>query len=207
MNMSFWVRGVIIGFAIAAPVGPIGVLCIQRTLLYGRFTGFVTGLGAATADATYGALAAFGLSALSHVLVGQSRWIHLLGGVFLCALGVKTLLSLPATHAAQAESPATNLRLLPTYLTTLALTLTNPMTILAFTVIFGGIGIADAHASHIAAATLVTGVFCGSAFWWFLLSSGVSILRTKLSNPALRWINRFSGAILLCFGALALLSA
>ena len=207
MNMSFWVRGVIIGFAIAAPVGPIGVLCIQRTLLFGRIIGFVTGLGAATADATYGALAAFGLSALSIALVGHSRWIHLLGGVFLCALGVKTLLSLPPTHPTQTVTPATKPGLLPTYLSTLALTLTNPLTILSFTAIYGGMGIADAHVNGVSAAILVTGVFCGSVVWWFLLSSAVSVVRAKLNKSALRWINWLSGACLLSFGMFALLSA
>lgn len=194
----------IIGFAIAAPVGPIGVLCIQRTLGKGRIYGLLSGLGAATADGTYGLIAGFGLTFISSFLIGQQLWIRLIGGVFLLYLGLRTILSKPAQREQATTIKGENL--LAAYVSTLFLTLTNPLTILSFAAIFAGIGAGGANRSYISAAVLVLGVFLGSALWWVILSSGVSILRTKLNTQALRWVNRISGAIIITFGVLALLS-
>ena len=199
--LSFWVRGLALGFSIAAPVGPIGVLCIRRTLADGRLMGFVSGLGAATADATYGAVAAFGLTAVSSVLIGQRIWIHLIGGAFLCYLGARTLLSAPAERAARVQGRG----LAGAYASTLGLTLTNPATILSFAVIFAGLGVAQGN-GYGSAGWLVLGVFCGSALWWLLLSSGVGLLRERIGPRALRWVNRISGATLLIFGLVALVT-
>jgi threonine/homoserine/homoserine lactone efflux protein len=202
MSVSIVLRGIILGFSIAAPVGPIGVLCIRRTLAYGRATGFVSGLGAATADMCYGAIAAFGLTAISSLLVSQSSWIRLIGGTFLCYLGIRTLLSKPAAQAA-----ATGVYgLAGAYTSTLLLTLTNPATILSFVAIFAGLGLASTTGGYGASALLVLGVFLGSALWWLLLSTIVGLLRTRLDLRALRWVNRLSGVILLGFGVFALLS-
>lgn len=202
MPASFVIRGLILGFSIAAPVGPIGVLCIRRTLAEGRIFGFVSGLGAATADMCYGAVAAFGLTAVSSLLVGQSIWIRLIGGIFLCYLGIRTFLSKPAQQAASTGK----YNLVGAYASTLLLTLTNPTTILFFIAIFAGLGLATTGGSYSASAQLVLGVFLGSAFWWLLLSTGVGLLRSRLDLRALRWVNRLSGVILLGFGTLALLS-
>src|SRR5690242_10857228 len=202
MPVSFVIRGLILGFSIAAPVGPIGVLCIRRTLAAGRAAGLVSGLGAATADMCYGAVAAFGLTVVSGLLIGQSIWIRLVGGAFLCYLGIRTFLSKPA------EQPATTGKysLAGAYASTLLLTLTNPSTILSFVAIFAGLGLASTGGSYVASAQLVLGVFLGSALWWLLLSTGVSLLRSRLDLRALRWVNRLSGLILLTFGLIALLS-
>jgi threonine/homoserine/homoserine lactone efflux protein len=202
MDASFFVRGLIIGFSIAAPVGPIGVLCIQRTLNKGQLYGLLSGLGAATADGTYGFIAAFGLTLISSFLVSQQFWIHLIGGIFLLYLGIKTLLSKPAEKAATVKGE----NLLAAYSSTLFLTLTNPLTILSFVAIFAGVGVGGANRSYVSAAILVLGVFLGSALWWVILSNAINILRTKLNTQALRWTNRISGAIILTFGVLALLS-
>jgi threonine/homoserine/homoserine lactone efflux protein len=202
MPDSFVIRGLILGFSIAAPVGPIGVLCIRRTLTAGRAAGFVSGLGAATADMCYGAVAAFGLTAVSGLLIGQSFWIRLIGGVFLCYLGIRTFLSKPAEQAATTGKYS----LVGAYASTLLLTLTNPSTILSFVAIFAGLGLASAAGSYSASGQLVLGVFLGSALWWLLLSTGVGLLRSRLDLRALRWVNRLSGLILLSFGLLALLS-
>src|SRR4051794_20826007 len=139
MDVSFFARGFVIGLAIAAPVGPIGVLCIRRTLVDGRKVGLVTGLGAATADALYGAAAAFGLTAVSSTLVGQQDLIRLIGGAFLCYLGFRTLIA-PVAAMGLAK-PRSNV--LSAYGSTLALTLTNPSTILSFVAVFAGLGLAD----------------------------------------------------------------
>ena len=201
-HVSIVLRGLLLGFSIAAPVGPIGVLCIRRTLADGRATGFATGMGAATADACYGAVAGLGLSFIMTVLIGQLFWIRLIGGLFLCYLGVRTALSRPAERAALASGSG----LLRAYLSTLMLTFTNPMTILSFVAVFAGLGIGLSTGSYSSVALLIGGVFAGSALWWFLLSGGVSLLRRRVTPNMLVWVNRVSGGIILAFGIVALAS-
>jgi threonine/homoserine/homoserine lactone efflux protein len=205
MDPDLLVRGAVIGLAIAAPVGPIGVLCIRRTLAEGWTFGFVSGLGAATADALYGCIAAFGLTFISAALISHQTWLRLIGGLFLCTLGVRTLLARPAAQAA----PSNGGGLWSAYASTLLLTLTNPMTILAFAAIFAGLGLAAGRASggYSSAGLLVLGVFLGSACWWLLLSSAVGAFRTRFSPAGLRWVNRISGLIILGFGVAALVVA
>ncbi len=200
MDIPFLLRGGIIGLSIAAPVGPIGVLCIRRTLAEGRLAGLISGLGAATADAFYGSIAGFGLPAISDLLVSQQAWLRLVGGLFLCYLGIKTLLARPAQQAAALRGRG----LWQTYASTLFLTLTNPMTILSFAAIFAGLGLGGTRGDYASAAMLVFGVFLGSAAWWLLLSSGVGALRAKFPGAGLLWVNRVSGVIILGFGIVAL---
>ena len=202
MDIRFLLRGLIIGFSIAAPVGPIGVLCIRRTLAEGRASGLVSGLGAATADAIYGCIAGFGLTFISSTLVSQQMWFRLVGGGFLCYLGLRTFLTRPAEQAASAEGND----LVGAYASTFFLTLTNPMTILAFAAIFAGLGVASASGNYASAGILVLGVFIGSALWWLILSGGVSVFRAKFNPHWLLWVNRISGVIITGFGLLALLS-
>lgn len=202
MDISFLLRGLIIGFSIAAPVGPIGVLCIRRTLAEGRASGLVSGLGAATADAIYGCIAGFGLTFISSILISQQNWLRLIGGGFLCYLGLKTFLTRPAEQAASAKGNG----LVGAYASTFFLTLTNPMTILSFAAIFAGLGVASASGNYASAAVLVLGVFIGSALWWLTLSGVVSVFRARFNPRGLRWVNRISGVIITGFGLLALLS-
>jgi len=200
MDISFFLKGLVIGFSIAAPVGPIGVLCIRSTLADGRAAGLASGLGAATADAVYGCVAGFGLTFVSNTLISQQRWFRLIGGAFLCYLGLKTLLARPAEEAVTADSNG----LIGAYASTFFLTLTNPMTIISFAAIFAGLG--GASGNYVSAAVLVLGVFIGSALWWLTLSTGVSTFRTKVTPDGLRWVNRISGLVIAAFGLLALLS-
>ena len=200
-ELGFVARGAVLGFSIAAPVGPIGVLCIKRTLAEGRAIGLATGLGAATADGIYGALAAFGLTWATTALVGQQSWIRLVGGLFLVYLGLRTFLARPADHAATVSGAG----LLGAFGSTFALTLTNPMTILSFVAVFAGLGL-GASAPGASAATLVVGVVLGSAAWWLVLSAAVSGLRSRFDQPRMRWVNRFSGAVITGCGALSLAS-
>ena len=202
MSLPILLKGLILGFSIAAPVGPIGVLCIRRTLTDGRATGLVSGLGAASADALYGCIAGFGLTLLSDFLVSQQFWLRLMGGLFLFYLGIKTLLARPAQESASAQGTG----LLGAYTSTLFLTLTNPMTILSFAAIFAGLGVASTDGDYASAALLVLGVFLGSALWWLLLSGGVSLFRARFNLSALTWANRLSGAIILAFGVAAFAS-
>ena len=202
MSWSFLVRGIVIGFSIAAPVGPIGVLCIRRTLADGRAAGFVTGLGAATADAIYGFVAAFGLTVLTDFLVGAQTLIRLVGGAFLLYLGVRTLRTKPAERAARLRGSG----LFGAYATTFILTLTNPMTILSFLAIFATIGIGTSHSNPLAPGSLVLGVFLGSALWWLSLSGVIGLLRSRFNMQGLRWVNWVSGGIITAFGVAAMLS-
>jgi threonine/homoserine/homoserine lactone efflux protein len=197
--MGLFLEGIIIGLAIAAPVGPIGVLCIRRTLAEGRVSGFVSGLGATTADAVYGAVAAFGLTLVTDFLLEGTSWLRLIGGAFLLYLGVKTFLARPAEKAA----PARGGGLPGAYASTLFLTLTNPTTILSFVAIFAGLGVGGAS-DALSAELLVLGVFLGSAAWWLVLSGTIGLFRSRISTGGLRWVNRVSGAIIAAFGVLAL---
>ena len=194
--------GVIIGFSIAAPVGPIGVLCIRRTLSEGRRAGLLTGLGAATADAVYGCIAGFGLIFISTVLVDQQMWLRFFGGLFLCYLGVKTFLAEPVEQVTSIKRHD----LIGAYVSTFFLTLTNPMTILSFVAIFAGLGLASGGGGYISATVLVLGVFLGSALWWFILSGSVGVFRTRFHAHWMQWVNRISSMVIAGFGTLALLS-
>ncbi|MEA5498878.1 LysE family translocator [Limnoraphis robusta] len=199
MEISFFLKGLLVGFSIAAPVGPIGVLCIRRSLTYGKKTGFISGLGAATADAMYGCIAGFGLSLVSNFLVSQQVLFKIFGGLFLCYLGWKTFLEKPATEA------ATSNQIAGAFASTFFLTITNPMTILSFLAIFAGLGLATAN-HYLDAVILVLGVFIGSASWWLLLASGVSLFREKFSDRTLKAVNQISGVIILGFGMIALVT-
>ncbi len=203
MDITFFTRGLAIGFAIAAPVGAIGLLCIRRTLVDDRLAGFVSGLGAATADAIYGAVAALGLTAISSAIVAHQREVRLVGGLFLCYLGARTALSHPALE----PSPVAARGLAAAFGSTLALTLTNPTTILSFAAVFAGLGLGTAVSDRGSAILMVCGVFLGSALWWFLLSGAVGFFRRALIPARLRWVNRLSGAVLVGFGIMSLLSA
>ncbi|MCO6449917.1 MAG: LysE family transporter [Caldilineales bacterium] len=202
METPLFFQGLVLGLAIAAPVGPIGVLCIRRTLAEGRVAGFVSGLGAATADAMYGSVAALGLTVISAFLIQQQTPLRIVGGLFLCYLGVQTLRARPAEQMVNAAGG----NLLSDYVSTLFLTLTNPMTILAFAAIFAGVGLASVGGGIESAIALVAGVFCGSALWWLTLSTGVSLLRTRVTAGVLRWVNIMSGVIIVGFGLTALVS-
>lgn len=200
MDVSLLLRGLAVGFSIAAPVGPIGVLCIRRTLADGRAAGLVSGLGAATADAIYGSIAGFGLTFVSGFLLSQTGWLRLVGGAFLLYLGIRTLLSRPAERPAAASGTG----LARAYASTFLLTLTNPATILSFVAVFAGLGLASAGGDYAAATLLVLGVFSGSALWWLLLSGGVSLFRARFDPRAMRWVNRLSGVVIATFGLAAL---
>jgi threonine/homoserine/homoserine lactone efflux protein len=202
MNLSFFIRGLLIGLSIAATVGPMCFLCIQRTLHRGQLYGFVSGLGIATADGVYGSIAAFGLTLISNFLVSEQTWIRLIGGLFLIYLGIKTMISRPAERAASAKANGH----FGAYASTFLLTLTNPLTILSFAAIFAGIGVGGANKSVVSASAVVLGVFAGSTLWWIILTSAISLLRSKFTPQWLLWINRVSGVIITLFGAFALLS-
>ncbi len=198
-NLSLFLRAFLIGISIAAPVGPIGVLCIRRTLSNGKLAGFLSGMGAATADMVYGAIAAFGLTIVTTLLVENAFWLQLIGGGFLLFLGVKTFLEKPASHATQAKQGG----LFSMYLSTFFLTITNPLTILSFAAIFAGAMLGKDTGSPL---VMVAGVFAGSASWWLALSFGVGLMRDRLNQTHMMWINRISGTTIVLFGIFALVN-
>lgn len=203
MSFEIFGQGLLIGIALAAPVGPIGVLCIRTTLLKGPLAGFVTGLGAATADAMYGFVAAFGLTVVSNFLLEAQSILGLLGGVFLIGLGLRAWRARPGDI--ETTAPAKKLGLASGYAMTVGLTLANPATIFTFLAIFAGLGMAADDRSVVEAAILVFGVFLGSALWWLFLAALSSRLRSRLNQQGMQWINRLSALLLAGFGGFILI--
>jgi threonine/homoserine/homoserine lactone efflux protein len=203
MLFVFLLKGIAVGIVIAVPVGPVGVLCVRRTIFQGKLAGFVSGLGAATADAIFGFIAAFGLTFVSDWLIGYQQWLRIAGGCYLLYVGGHALLAKPQIRTKldpDAES------LFRDYFSTFALTLTNPITILAFLGIFSAVGLTGNEATFGRAAVLVLGVWLGSLLWWLALSFGLGLFFLRSLGPRhLVWINRSSGVILFLSGA-ALLS-
>jgi threonine/homoserine/homoserine lactone efflux protein len=206
MDVPLAVRGFLLGLSIAAVLGPIGLLCVRRTLVSGFAVGFASGLGAATADAGYAAVAGFGVSAVATVLVDHRVWLRVVGGAFLVYLGARTMRAMPAQQVVRAEAGAT--RLVGAYTSTLALTLSNPMTIFSFAGVFAGIGLGSVNAASAdTALALVLGVFAGSATWWLVLASVTTRWRSRFTTRRLRAVNLASGLLILVFGVQALASA
>ena len=201
-DFALFIQGLVIGFSIAAPVGPIGLLCIRRTLTFGQLSGLFSGLGAATADALYGSIVGLGLTFVAGFLLRQQSSLQLFGGLFLCYLGIKAFLSKPQNKAITAVNHNT----LSSYGTTFFLTLTNPMTILFFAGVFAGLGMVNESIQYSSAVLMVMGVFIGSGAWWLILSSATSLLRNKVNERKLAWVNKISGMVILAFGVGAILS-
>ncbi len=195
-SLRIILKGLALGFSIAAPVGPIGILCIRRTLERGFKSGVVSGLGAASADAFYGSIAAAGLTLIADFLAGQKQWLGILGGAFLIYLGIKTFLSKPSTTPLESDSKSLG----GDYFSTLLLTLSNPMTIFAFIAIFGGFGAQTAASFRFSAFLLVLGVFCGSALWWLTLATLVNFLRQRLNQKVIFYINKAAALTIVGFG-------
>jgi threonine/homoserine/homoserine lactone efflux protein len=193
----FWLKGLVLGFSIAAPVGPIGLLCIRRTLTRGRLAGLLSGLGAASADALYGALAVIGIAGIHQWINSLQVWLGLLGGCFLVWMGWHILRS-PLQDKAAGSAGEQNLVMI--YLSTFLLTLSNPMTILAFMAVFSGAGVVEKEGG----AILVLGVFCGSTLWWLLLSQVAHFLGRSLKAGWLKWVNILAGLAILAFGLVSI---
>ena len=201
MYVSDFFHGIVLGFSIAAPVGPIGLLCIRRTLFHGLKVGFLSGVGAAAADGIFSIIAAFGVTVVSGFLWENRMVLQTLGSIFLLVFGFYIFRSRPGE---QAELPNNDGFGRNACLSTFLLTLTNPMTVMAFAAIFAGMGIGAAH-DYRQAAVIVCGVFSGSLLWWSLLSHVVNRLRTRFDEKRLIWINRLSGMVIMLLGVVSLL--
>lgn len=203
MLSSLLLKGCLIGFSVAMPVGPIGLLCMRNTLTYGMTCGIIGGLGAASADAIYGALAGFGITGVSDFLTTHKAFLQFIGAVFLCYLGITTILSKPSKMKAGLLSSNS----MKVFLSTFLLTLTNPMTLFSFAGIFAGLGIGSQSTTINDAMTTTTGVFFGSATWWIILSGTCKYFKRKITDRLSKWFNHVAGCIILCFGIIAFASA
>lgn len=195
-------RGFVIGVSVAAPVGPIGVLCVRRTLIDGRAYGLAAGFGAATADLVYGTMAVLGLTAVAEVMVRSTQWLQSVGGMVLIVLGVIAFRSGPSGDVA----PVARGSAASVYATTFGLTILNPMTVFSFLAVFASLGVGQQDDGYGSAATVAVGVFLGSAAWWIGLTLVVGAVRHRVSDRSMMRINRASGTILVVFGLAAVLT-
>lgn len=191
-------KSIILGFSVSAPVGPIGLLCIQRVLSRGKTAGILTGFGAVTANIIYASVAAFGFSVVSAFLIEQQALLRLIGSAFLFYLGVKTFFKKPASTPANLQGES----LVGMYLSTFLLMITNPVTILNFTAMFAGLGFDQGSDTGLTAVTLIGGVFFGAALWWVMLSFIVSFFKNKIT-PHLGLVNKIAGLLIIALGILA----
>lgn len=203
MDLALLWRGLLLGFSIAAPVGPIGVLVIRHSITNGRGAGLRTGLGAAVADGLYGLAGGLGISAVSTLLVHHALWLRIGGGAFLIWLGIRTIAGSPESAGRETTRSGPT----RTFLTGLVLTLSNPLTMLSFAAMFAGLGVGVAGTGGASVGWLVAGVFGGSALWWLILSTAASLARSRMTPARLRWVNRASGVIIAAFGVAAWVSA
>jgi len=199
MEFTFFLKGIAIGFVMAIPIGPIGIMCIRKTLTVGRSSGIIIGLGAATADLFYGCVAAFGLTVISDTLTNQRIWIRIVGGAPLLFLGVKTF----RAHPKDPKLKISGSGRLRSYVTVVFLTLTNPLTIFAFIAVFAAFGLGDGL-RFFSVEVLVAGVFIGSCLWFFLLTSGTILFRKKLDLVGLKWVNKIAGILIIISGLIAI---
>lgn len=200
--MDFIIKGILLGLSIAAPIGPISVLCIRRTLTSGTANGFVTGLGTAMADAIYSSIAGFSITILSVFVLDNQFYLRLIGGFFLLYLGYRTFKLIPC----EISNNSDNEGLFGAFVSALFLTLTNPITIISFAAAFAGLGVGDTYKDYMSTIFLVLGVFIGSMLWWLTLIAVVNLLRFKFNLNQFKWINQFTGSVIICFGIFILMS-
>lgn len=202
MLPSLFLKGWLIGFSIAMPVGPIGMLCVRHSLLGGMMCGLASGMGAALADAIYGAIAGFGVSIITNFLVANQTWFHIFGAIFLLYLGFTTFFAKPPPEIQSEGLVQSNRRV---FFTTFILTLTNPMTFISFTGVYAGLGIGFENV--LSSIVMTWGVFIGSAAWWLILSFSLSFFGKKMNFKPTNILNKISGAFFLVFGVIASISA
>ena len=202
MPIHLLIEGMLIGVVVAVPVGPLGLLCINRALSTGALCGLFSGLGVATADALAAGLAALGISLISGFLTDHQVFLRLGGGFFLCYLGMKIYQTKPTVQTPSGDVNG----LLGAYVTTFLLTFSNPVTILSFIAIYASWQVESLSGNYFAAAVLTLGVFLGSALWWIALFLGLTAFRDKFSLQVVGWIHRVSGALIAGFGVVVLLS-
>jgi threonine/homoserine/homoserine lactone efflux protein len=203
MLTSLFLKGSLIGFSIAMPVGPVGMLCIQHSLRRGMWAGLIAGAGAASADALFGGMAGFGVSLLSHVLIRYQIWFQIFGALFLWYLGIKIFKSKPL----QVEAPEISFSCSRIYFSTFVLTLTNPLTLLCFAAIYASLGITPSDDEILPGMILTLGVLLGAATWWMFLTFSITMIGKRFQLCSSPLLNRISGGVLTGCGCLASFAA
>jgi threonine/homoserine/homoserine lactone efflux protein len=201
MEPLFFLKGLIIGFAMAVPIGPIGVMCIRKTLAEGHTHGLIIGLGGAAADSLYGSIAAFGLTFLSDMISREQVWVRLIGGGILLFLGLRTFFA----KARDQMLPFVKKGLLGSFVSVFILALTNPVTVFAFIAVFAAFGLGH-QMTVVSACVLVLGIFAGSLLWFLTLGFAATFFRKRLNRTGLRWVNRVAGVLLVLSGVAAFVS-
>ncbi len=202
MPIFYIIQGILIGLVVAVPVGPLGLLCINRSLILGAGAGLASGMGVASADALAAGIAALGISLVSDFLLAHQFTLRLVGGIFLCILGYRIFRTEPAAKLPTIRGNG----LLSAYATTFLLTFSNPVTIISFVAIYAGWHVPSLHGHYLAAALLTFGVFIGSGLWWIILFAGLTLFRLNISSGFLSWVHRVSGVVIVGFGVAVLLS-
>lgn len=195
MDWNGFFDGMIVGFSASVPLGPIGVLCIQRTLQRGRWAGFVSGLGAAFSDTIYAIIAGFSLSYIVSFIEEQFLWIQIFGAIILIFLGVYIFRSNPAVQLRRQRQRRGNF--FQDFVSTFLLTISNPLAVFLFIAFFAGFRVVDPSSGLIGQMILITGVFLGASTWWFLLTSVVGFFRSAVNLRRLYWINKIAGAAII----------
>ncbi|MBM7855089.1 threonine/homoserine/homoserine lactone efflux protein [Desulfohalotomaculum tongense] len=201
MTFDFFIKAAIAGLLLSVPIGPVNLLCIRRTLVKGRIIGLVTGLGASSADSFFAFISAFGLSFIVNFFEREEAVLTIGGGILLCLLGIRTFFAVPKDQSSKYVSRG----LFSAYVSSLLLTLANPVTIIAFTAIFASFGVDNESRTFSFSFMVALGVFTGATLWWVALSSVVSLFRNKFNNNGIIWMNRISGVLITIFGIITLL--
>ena len=202
MEIDFLLKGIIVGFLASIPLGPVGVLCIQRTINKGRMSGLLSGMGAATVDSFYALVAAFGLTYIINFIVEQQFFIELIGGGVLIFLGAKIFNTNPIRQIRRHRRKKN--RLIEDYFSVFLLTLSNPLALFLFVAAFAGMGMVGSDNSSFKSSFIILGVFIGAMIWWFALTFFINLFRKKFRLKQLWWINKIAGLIIVIFGAAAM---
>ncbi|MDD2195762.1 MAG: LysE family transporter [Bacteroidales bacterium] len=203
MFVSLLIKGIIVGLLASIPLGPIGVICIQRTINKGRLSGFLSGLGAATADTIFAAIAGFSLTFVISYIEEKQILFQALGGIIVFLLGIKIFLTNPVRQLRRHKRKKNNL--VEDYFSVLAVTITNPLAIFLFIALFALLDVVTDNTSWTHSLVTTSGVFIGAVLWWYILTTLVNIFRTKFRLKQLWWINKVSGAAIFTLGAIAIL--
>lgn len=203
MGIEFLIKGIIIGLSVSIPLGPIGVIVIQRTLSKGRLSGFISGVGAGSADIIYSIFAGLGITFIIDIITKYSVEFQIFGGIFLVLLGIQLFFKNPIK---QFRQPKTKGGLIGDYLSTFFLTITNPIALFLFIGVFAAIGFIDTKFENFTLGYIVAGVAIGTTLWWFVLSTLINLFRSKIRLRKLNWINKISGVIIFICGVFAIIN-
>jgi len=197
MDIIHLLKGIVVGFSVSVPLGPIGILCVQRTMNYGRRSGFASGIGAALSDMTYAVITGFSITFIIEFLQNNQLAFQIAGAVLLLLLGIKIYLTQPKLNTGSKGRP--NASLIGDMVSTYFLTITNPLTLIVFIGVFAGFGMASDVVSLRSTILIILGIFLGAALWWFALTCIVNLFRSKINENTLRWINKIAGATIVIF--------